>query len=102
MKKNGIAIKIHNPSGEVLIAACDEKLLGKTFEDDELQLHVNTEFYDGFRTDEKELLVHLKNSTSANLVGEIVIKCVIKAGLISDDCIIRIQGIPHAQIYRMT
>ncbi len=101
MDNNSIAIKVYNHNGEILLAACDEELLGKTFEEGELQLQVHVEFYDGFRIDDKDLIRQLGNSTIANLVGEHVIKCALDAGLISDDSIIRIQGIPHVQIFRM-
>jgi hypothetical protein len=101
MDKNAIAIKIYNQNGEVLLAACDEILLGKEFEEGELQLQVHTAFYDGFRVDEQGFLNQLGNSTIANLVGERVIQYALEAGFVSEDCIIRIQGIPHVQIYRM-
>ena len=84
-----------------MVAACDEGLLGKSFEEDDLQLQVHIQFYDGFRVDEKGLIKQLVNSTIANLVGEKVIKCVLEAGLISNDNVIRVQGIPHAQIYKI-
>jgi len=100
MQKNSIAIKIYNHGGEILLAACDEGLLGKTFEEGDLQLQVHTSFYDGNRVDEKGLLNQLGISTIANLVGDQVVKCALKAGLISKENIIRIQGIPHAQIYK--
>jgi hypothetical protein len=99
--ENSIAIKIHSHQGEILVAACDEQLLGKSFEEGELQLQVHETFYDGFRANDKDLINHLSNSTIANLVGEYVVKCVLEAGLISKDSIIHIQGIPHAQIFRM-
>jgi hypothetical protein len=101
MVKNCIAIKVYNQSGEIMVAACDEELLGKNFEEGELQLQVHTSFYDGHRVDEQGFVQHLGNSTIANLVGENVIKCAIAAGLTTKDCIIRIQGIPHVQIFRM-
>ena len=102
MVKNPIAIKIHNHANEVILAACDEALLGKTFEEGELQLEVHEAFYDDLRVDEEDLVSQLNNFTIANLVGENTIKCAIDAGLVNEDNIIRIQGIPHVQIYKMT
>ncbi|MBS3749449.1 MAG: DUF424 domain-containing protein [Candidatus Thermoplasmatota archaeon] len=43
----------------------------------------------------------LKDATIANLVGEEAIKCAVGMGLVSEDCILRIDGIPHAQMVRM-
>ena len=102
MVNHPIAIKIYNQSGEVLLAACDEGLLGKEFEEGDLQLQVHTSFYDGHRVDEKGFINQLGNSTIANLVGEQVVTCALKAGLVNEDCIIRIQGVPHVQIFRIS
>ena len=101
VEENPIAIRVHNHRGEILVAACDETLVGKTFEEGELQLQVHKAFYDDFRIDEKGLLHQLKISTIANLVGKKTIKCVMDAGLVTKDSVIHIQGIPHVQIFRM-
>ena len=101
MDKNSFAIKIYNQQGEILVAACDEGILGKKFEEGELQIEVHTQFYDGFRVDKEGLLNQLGRSTIANLVGKKVVKCALEAGLVSKDCIIRIKGIPHVQIFKM-
>ena len=101
MDNDQIAIKIYNHNGEVMLAACDEGLLDKKFEEGELQLQVYSSFYDGNRVDEDGLIIQLRNSTIANLVGEHVVNCALEAGLITEDCIIRIQGVPHVQIFRM-
>lgn len=102
LPKKGIVAKIYHQQGEVLLAACDEDILGESFEEGELQLQVHTSFYDGFKVDENGLIKYLESSTIANLVGEHVIQCALKAGLITNDCIIRIQGIPHAQILKLS
>ena len=101
MSKNGILAKIYHHNGEVLLAACDEELVGKYFEEGDLQLEVHETFYSGFRIDEPGLIRHLKSSTIANLVGKIVVDCAQRAGFLSEECVIYIQGIPHAQICRL-
>lgn len=96
-----ISIKIFRQGNDVLIGACDENLLGKKFEEGKFQLHVTKEFYDGNRVNIELLKKHLENATIANLVGKKTIDCAIKLGLVSPDCILRIKGIPHAQIVKM-
>jgi hypothetical protein len=102
MVSNKIVAKVYHQNGEVVLAACDEKLLDKNFEEGELQLTVHRSFYHGFEVDEDSFMEYLNSSTIINLVGESVIQCAKRAGLITDDCVLRIQGIPHAQIYRFT
>lgn len=96
-----ISIRIYQKGNDLLLGACDEKLLGKKFEDGKFQIDVKREFYDGERITAKALKKLLGDATIANLVGKDTIKCAIEAGFIDPDCIIKIKGIPHAQMVRM-
>ena len=96
-----ISIKIYRHGNDVLIGACDENLLGKKFDEGKFQLHVSKEFYDGEKVGIELLKKHLENATIANLVGKKTIDCAIKLGLVNPDCIIKIKGIPHAQLVKM-
>ena len=96
-----ISIKIYKQGNDLLIGACDEKLIGKKFTDGKFQIDVSKEFYDGERINTEVLKKYLKDATIANLVGEETIKCAIELGLIDSDCVIKIKGIPHAQMVRM-
>ena len=83
--------------GTVVLAACDKELLGQTFEEGELQIHVDPTYYGGETILLEQLEEKLKNCNIANLVGERVIGKAKEMGLITDEHIIRIQGTPHAQ-----
>ena len=96
-----ISIKVYNQGGDVLIGACDEELLGKKFSEGKFHLDVCHRFYDGRRITIETLKEYLEIATIANLVGEKAVQCAVKMGLIDPDCIIRIKGIPHAQMVRM-
>ena len=96
-----ISMKLYRQGNDLLIGACDEDLIGKKFEDGKLQLNVTREFYDGERITEEILKKYLEESTIANLVGEKTVNCAIKIGLIDPECIIRIKGVPHAQMVKM-
>ena len=96
-----ISIKIYRHGNDVLIGACDENLIGKTFEEGKYQIEVRKDFYDGERVTPEILKEFLENATIANLVGDETVKCAIEMGLIDPDCVIKIKGIPHAQMVRM-
>jgi len=83
--------------GECIVAICDRELLGKRFEDGELQIHVSEGFYKGELVTLEEGLQALRQATIANLVGERIVAGALKAQLIHEHAIIRIQNIPHAQ-----
>lgn len=96
-----ISIKIYKKGNDLLIGACDEKLLGKKFEDGKFQIDVTRDFYDGERISAEVLKKYLHDATIANLVGEETIKCAIATGLVDPDCVIKIKGVPHAQMVRI-
>jgi hypothetical protein len=96
-----ISIKIYRQGNDVLLAACDENLIGKTFEEGEFQIEVKKDFYDGERVTPEILKKLLKDVTIANLVGDETIRHAIEIGLIDPGCVIKIKGIPHAQMVKM-
>ena len=96
-----ISVKIYKQGNELLIGACDEKLIGKKFTDGKFQIDVTKEFYDGKRVDPRTLKEFLKDATIANLVGKETVKCAIDIGLVDPGCVIKIKGVPHAQMVKM-
>lgn len=96
-----ISIKIYEQGDDLVIGACDEHLLGKKFVDGKLQIDVSENFYGGQRISEKTLAKYLLDATIANLVGKEAVNCAIKLGLVNPDCILKIRGVPHAQMIRM-
>lgn len=91
-------MKVHTRGVEVLVAACDVDLLGKTLRQGELRLHVSS-FYDGEEVTEEQFLDQLKLATIGNLVGRRTVDAARRAGLVGDDGILWIDGVPHAQIF---
>ncbi len=96
-----ISMKIYRQGQDVLVSACDEQLLGKTFKEGKLQIDASNKFYDGKRVDKKTLSTYLKEATIANLVGPQAVECAVQLGLIDPGSVLHIKGIPHAQMFRM-
>lgn len=96
-----ISVKIYKQGEDLVIGACDEHLLGKKFRNGKLQIDVAKHFYDGERIDKKTLEKFLLDATIANLVGKETVNCAIGLGLVDPDCILKIKGVPHAQIVHM-
>lgn len=96
-----ISIKKYKQGSDLLIGACDEELIGKKFEDGKLQIDVSKSFYDGERVSSNVLKKFLEEATIANLVGKKTVKCAIDIGLVDPSCVLKIKGIPHAQMVRM-
>ncbi|MDX1534141.1 MAG: DUF424 family protein [Thermoplasmata archaeon] len=93
-----IRLKVYNQGREVLVAACDADLLGQTLREGELRLEVKPDFYDGIVADREQLLRHLRLATIGNFVGEETVAAALDGGFIEEAGIIRIDGVPHAQM----
>jgi hypothetical protein len=96
-----ITLRMYRQRGELLLAACDKELMGRTFREGELKLDVCKSFYEGEDASEEMLLNRLKNATIANLVGERTVGIATKHGLVEEGCVLRIQGVPHVQLVKM-
>jgi len=96
-----ISVKMYRHGAEVLVAACDQDILGKTFRSENLKMHVSEGFYKGDSGDEELLVNRLQLATIANLVGEKTIGIAVKHGFVNPACVLMISGVPHAQMARM-
>jgi hypothetical protein len=96
-----IWIKVYETQGEVLLAACDDDILGKTFEEGELQLSVSEKFFGGERVSRRIFKNRLREATIANLIGKNVVDIALDMGMVNSECILEVQGIPHAQVARI-
>ena len=92
-----ILIKIHRTKFRDVVALCDSDLIGKKFEEKDLQLDITERFYKGEEIEEEKLISILHGADIINIVGKESIELAIKAGVISRQNIIKIAGIPHAQ-----
>jgi uncharacterized protein len=95
---SSIYLKSYSVNKEILVAACDSELIGRTFCEGELHLYVNEEFFKGEPVDEHEVKQALEEATIANLVGQRSVTCGINSGVVDENCVIVIDGIPHAQM----
>jgi hypothetical protein len=96
-----IWVNVMESQGQKLLAACDEELLGKTFSEGELELEVKEDFYGGEKIPEESLAGKFEGANVINLVGEKCVQCGIDAGIITPENVLKIQGIPHAQYFKL-
>ena len=83
---------------EYIVAICDYDIIGQSFEEGDRCIHVSETFYKGKLVSIEEGLAAMEKATIANIVGERIVQEALKAQLIHDRGIIRIQNIPHAQV----
>jgi len=85
----------------MIVGACDEELLGKKFAKGKIQIDVSSSFYDGERVNKITLKKYLENATIANLVGVETVECAVEMGLVDPQFVLKIKGVPHAQMVKM-
>ncbi len=93
--------QIYDQGDEVLLAACDKDVLGRTLQDGAINLEVKESFYAGQKMELERLKKEFKKSTMANLVGENVVEAAIEAGFGEEEDIMMIEGVPHLQIVKL-
>jgi len=93
--------KLQKCGEHVLLAACDEELLGKTLKDGKIIFKIHEEFYKGPKMAVEEAVVLIEESTIVNMVGENIVKKAIERGLVHPEAVLNICGVPHAQIVKI-
>ncbi len=96
-----ITVHVYKCGNEIVVAAADKDLIGKTFREGLYKLDVDREFFEGEDGDEDMLLNRLSMCTVANLVGKETVGVAIKHSYINSECVLTIAGIPHAQLAKM-
>jgi len=86
---------------DIVVAICDEELLGKRIRTKKFDVKVSEKFYGGELIDESIALKLMKKATIGNLMGKRIVKLAEEHGFIARENIILINGIPHAQFVKI-
>lgn len=91
--------KVHkNIEGKVILALCDKELIRKKFVEGDLQLDLTSDFYMGEEKSLDKIKKMINGVNVINAVGENSIKFLKELKLIDEDKIIKIAGVPHAEV----
>ena len=85
----------------LLVAVCDDDVLGETFENGEVSITVNEEFYGGDQVEADDIVESLARANVANIVGSRAVEVAIEAGIIDDANVLEIGETRHAQLVRI-
>ena len=84
------------------VAVCDSSILGKRFEQGNFQLDLKESFYKGEEVSEEKAIEIMKTMSAEdatfNIAGQESVDAALKAGVISQESIRKIQGIPFAMV----
>ena len=90
-------VKIHKRDDRAILAVCDSDLIGRIFTEGDRQLDLTSDFYKGEERDDKDVGDLIRNADIVNLVGPKAVAIGIQEEVITQDHVITIAGIPHAQ-----
>ena len=85
-----------------IVVICDSDLIGKKFEQEKFQIDIKENFFKGEEKTEEETAriiqdMHL-NDSSFNIAGKQSIALALKMGIISEDNVKTIQGVPFSLV----
>jgi len=95
-------MKTYKRDAGVLVAVCDEALVGKTLNEGGLDVNVSTHFYQGKLVRAEAVMKALSAAFAGNFFGEKAVKLAIMSGLVEKSAVKKIAGVPHAQFIRMS
>ena len=93
-------VKVHESQSRIVVAICDENLIGKTFSEGDKQLNITERFYKGEKKSDEEVIEIMEVADNLNLVGEKTINLALKNKIITKKSVIKIKNIPHAHVFR--
>ena len=93
-------VRIHQINGKILVAVCDEEILGKEFRKGDIVLSISSEFYKGERVDLRRVIELILESDIAVITGKRIVNELIKAGLAVPEAVLKIGDQLHVQIIK--
>jgi len=82
----------------VLVSVCDPDVLGETFEDGDVSLTVDPDFYEGEEATEGEVVDSLARCAVANIVGTQSVAVAVDHGFVDEETVLDVDGTRHAQL----
>ena len=98
--KGGImfSYRIFKQADDILLAISDSNIVGEILKEKDLEMKVSEDFYSEKFCDDNKAITLIKNSTIVNAIGKNIINLMLKEKLIEKENILKINGVPHAQI----
>ena len=89
-------VKVFRVGEQVLVAACDADLLGKTLQSERgLELRVSERFYGGETLTAEQTCEALRAATSLNLIGDAIVQLALSSGYGHPDSVVKIGRVSH-------
>jgi hypothetical protein len=82
----------------LLVSVCDADVIGESFDNGDVSLTVDADFYDGDTVDDEAALASLARCSVANIVGTKAVDLAIENGFVDEENVLDFDGTRHAQL----
>jgi hypothetical protein len=93
--------RMHRMGGDMILAACDDELLGESLEGGGRRIEVTEEFYSGAAVSEEQLAEWMRSAGSMNLIGNRAVGVAVREGYASPDQAFEICGVKYLMVVMM-
>lgn len=93
--------KVFTVKHDVVVAICDEELLGRKIKSKGLTVTISKNFYGGEKINEETAKRIMETATIGNLFGKKIVELAKKQGLVAEENVITIDGVEHAQFVKL-
>ncbi len=87
--------RIHKKGDEVVLAVCDEDVIGMTLEGGGRRMTVHEAFYKGTIVDEETVVEWMRSAGSMNIVGNEAVEVAVRAGYAEPEQAFEIGGVKY-------
>ena len=96
-----VYVKTVTRGKDMVVAVCDEEILGETLEGGKVPFKVSEGFYKGTLGEVDEAIAAMKQATICNLVGKCIVEAAIENKMVHERAVIYFGDVPHAQIVKL-
>jgi len=93
-------MKIHQTESGEVIAICDAELIGNTYENEKACITITPDFFGTEQVPEDKVEKALREGDNITMAGTRTIALAREIGILGEEDIILIQGVPYATIFR--
>lgn len=93
-------LKVYETEKGKVVAACDEDILGKTFEEGYLVLNVSKGFFEGRSATLKEIKKEIEACHTANIAGNKIVERLARDCVFDIECARTVGGQKHVMIFK--
>lgn len=96
-------LRVHRQQGFTIVAICDKELLGRTFAQGDVQVHISEEFFAGDEVDARdvqEIEERISTADSVIAFGEKACRALQRIYPSVSEAVVTVGGIPHVQVFK--